>query len=235
MKIVALLFVIVFFVMPLTAAEQSHRVSEVDQPAVDRQIDRLGDSTLNQAPNQVTGIFSDEDCDICGQPQVLADNFTVITAGMGFDLEQIVIWGGYYSDNIPLAVDDFDVLVHSDAAGSPSTVICSETGMAASSRVDTGIDLFGVDEYMVTLDLATACNLTDGTYWIEIYNNTAAGSSSNDWFWERGNVDGVNGTVGSAFASQAPGTTWILDATQDFAVQLNGTVVPVELQSFSIE
>ncbi|RLE20556.1 MAG: hypothetical protein DRJ65_17970 [Acidobacteria bacterium] len=235
MKIVVLSFVVVLFVMPLTAAEQAHRISEINQPAVDRQIDRLGDSTLNQAPNQVSGVFSDEDCDICGQPQVLAENFTVITAGMGFDLEQIVIWGGYFDDNIPLAVDDFDVLVHSDAAGIPGAVVCTETSIVPTSRTDTGVDLFGVDEYIVTLDLAVACSLADGTYWIEIYNNTAAGSSTNDWFWELGNVDGVNGTSGGAYAFEAPGATWNLDGAQDFAVQLNGTVVPVELQSFSIE
>lgn len=197
MKIVVLSIIVVLFVMPLAAAEQSHRVSEIDQPAVDREVERQVDSTLNQAPDQSNGVFSDEDCDICGGgSQVVAENFAVITGGLGFDLEQIVFWGGYYTDNIPLAVDDFDVLVHSDAAGLPGAVICTETGMAATSRVDTGIDLFGVDEYMVTLDLAVACNLADGTYWIEVYNNT--GTGADDWFWETGTLDPVNGVVRSS-------------------------------------
>ncbi len=232
MKIVILSFVIVLFVMPLAAADQSHRISEIDQPAVERHIEGVLDSTLNQAPNRSNGVFSDEVCDFCGGgAQVLAENFTVITGGLGFDLEQIVMWGGYFPNNVPIAVDDFDVLVHSDAAGIPGAVICTETGMAATSRVDTGIDLFGVDEYLVTLDLAVACNLADGTYWIEIYNNTGAGD---DWFWETGTVDGVNGIIDSVFALEAPGVTWLVQPG-DFAVQLNGTVVPVELQSFSIE
>jgi hypothetical protein len=234
MRIAVFSLIVVFACMPLTAAEQSQRISEDDQPAVDREVERQADSTLNQPPNQVSGIFSDEGCDICGTgEQVLAESFTVITGGMGYDLQQIIIWGGYFPNNIPLAVDDFDVLVHSDAAGIPGAVICSETGMAATSRVDTGVDLFGVDEYMVTLDLATACNLADGTYWIEVFNNTGFGTD--DWFWEVGNTDPVNGAVGSAYAFEAPGVTWNIDPATDLAVQLNGTVVPVELQSFSIE
>ncbi len=233
MKIVVLSLIIALACLPLTAAEQSHRVSEIDQPAVERQIDRLGDSTLNQAPNQVNGIFSDEGCDICGAGvQVLGENFTVITAGMGFDLEQIVIWGGYYPNDVPTA-DDFDVLIHSDAAGLPGTVICTETGIVATSRTATGVVLFGVSEYMVTLDLAAACNLADGTYWLEVYNNT--GTGTDDWFWEEGNIDAVNGTIGSTYAFEAPGVSWSVDSDSDFATQLNGTVVPVELQSFSIE
>ena len=97
MKTVILSLIIVLACMPLAAAEQSHRISEVDQPAVDREVERQADSTLNQPPNQVNGVFSDEGCDICGSGvQVIAENFNVITAGMGFDLEQIVMWGGYW-------------------------------------------------------------------------------------------------------------------------------------------
>ncbi len=51
----------------------------------------------------------------------------------------------------------------------------------------------------------------------------------------QGNVDAVNGTIGSTFAFEAPGVSWGVDSDSDFATQLNGTVVPVELQSFSIE
>ena len=234
MKIVILSFVIVLFVMPLAAADQSHRISEIDQPAVERHIEGVLDSTLNQAPNQVNGLFSDEECDFCGNGvQVIAENFTVSTGGLGFDLEQIVMWGGYFPGDIPPAVDDFDVLVHTDAAGAPGTVICTETGIVPTSRTTTGVVLFGVSEYIVTLDLAVACNLADGTYWVEVYNNTGVGTD--DWFWETGTLDGVNGVPGSAWATEAPGAAWNLDGGTDIAVQLNGTVVPVELQSFSIE
>ena len=211
-----------------------HRVLEVDQTPVAREYAPGPSPLLDQPPNQGNGLFSDEGCAICGSgAQVIAENFTVSTAGAGFGLDQILFWGGYYSTDTPPAVDDFDVLIHEDNGGLPGTVVCSETGIIPTSRTATGVTLFGVSEYAITIDLATTCNLTDGTYWAELYNDTSG--LDDDFFWETGNVDATAGITGSVWAAEAPGSTWTVDGTTDFAVQLYGTVLPVELQSLSIE
>ncbi len=236
----SLVFVVVFGMTFLFAAvpaeaQQGNTVSPVDQTPVARNITRLPASTLNQAPDQSNGWFSDEGCDNCIPPgsQAVAENFIVSTAGAGFDLEQIVLWGGFGFNNIPPAVDDIDVLVHTDAAGVPGAVVCTETGIVPTSRTQTGVVIFGVNEYQVTIDLTTPCTLSDGTYWIEIFNNTGLGTD--DWFWETGNLDAVNGVAGIALSPTTPGSGWTFFGDDNVAAQLNGTVVPVELQSFSVE
>jgi len=233
MKTVALSLIMVLNVMQLTAADQSHGILETDQPAVDRQIEGGGGATLFQPPNQISLVVSDESCDACGSgAQAVADNFTVNTGGMGFDLQQILLWGVYFPGNVPQALDDFEVRVHLDNAGLPGTVVCSWIDLSPASRVDTGVNIGTWDEYLITLDLPGNCPLADIPYWIEIFNNTGPGTD--DWAWESGNLDPVNGTAGGTYAAEAPGVSWIPD-TIDFAIQLNGTLLPVELQSFSIE
>lgn len=233
--VVALGIAVLFATVP-AEAQLGYTVSPVDQPPVTRNITRQPASTLNQAPNQSNGWFSDEGCDNCIPPpgsQAVAENFIVSTAGAGFDLEQIVLWGGFGFGDTPPAVDDIDVLVHTDAAGVPGAVVCTETGIVPTSRTPTGVVISGVNEYQVTIDLTTPCTLSDGVYWIEIYYNTGLGTD--DWFWEVGNLDAVNGIAGIAFSATTPGAGWTFFADNDVATQLNGTVVPVELQSFSVE
>ena len=62
-----------------------------------------------------------------------------------------------------------------------------------------------------------------------------APNQSNDWFWEVGNLDPVNGAPGIAFSTTTPGSGWSFFVDDSVATQLNGTIVPVELQSFSVE
>ena len=56
-----------------------------------------------------------------------------------------------------------------------------------------------------------------------------------DFFWEVADLDGTNGVTGSVYATETPGVSWNADSASELAVQLIGNVVPVELQSFSIE
>lgn len=188
---------------------------------------------LDQAPNGVNGLFADESCVLCpsGQ-QTIADNFAVSVAGPTYAITELVIWGGYYPENIPNTTDDFTILIHTDAAGSPGTVIENRSGLQPTSRATTGIVLFGVNEYIFTFDFsASPIFITSpGTYWIELYNNSV---ESGNFFWETGNFDGVHGVVGSAWFTTTPGTSWNLDPATDLSIQLNGDDnVPVELVSF---
>jgi len=193
MRIVCFSTIVVIICMPVFAAHNPDRVLEFNQPPIHRKVIPLSRaSTLNQPPNQSNGYFADEGCAGCPTgSRSVADDFIVSTSGAGFDINQIVFWGGYSPTDTPPASDDFDVLIHSDNSGVPGTVICSETGITTAPRILTGQTLFGVSEYIITIDLASTCSLADGTYWIEIYNNT--GSVDDDFFWEVGDLDAING------------------------------------------
>jgi len=187
-----------------------------------------------QGPNQVNGVFADASCALCGTgQQTVAENFTATISNATTGINELVMYGGYYPENIPNATDNFTILVHSDAAGSPGAVIWTETGLEAASRVTTGIVLFGVDEYMFTFDLSANPIMlpATGTYWIEIFNNSV---ESGNFFWETGNLAGTGGVAGSAWFTTTPGTSWNLDPATDFSLTLNGDdALPVELVSFS--
>ena len=227
------LAVILIGVLP-GAAESPNKVLSVDQPAVARNVTAPTAATLDQAPDQSNGIFTDQGCSICGTGvQTIAEHFVVSTGGAGFPLNQIVLWGGYYSTDTAVATDSFEISVHQDNAGLPGTVVCSENAVVPTSRTATGMTLFGVSEYIYTIDLAATCNLPDGTYWIQLYNDTS--SITDDFFWEAGALDATNGLAGSVWATEIPAVTWNTDSATNLAVQLSDTVAPVEIQAFSVE
>jgi hypothetical protein len=219
----------------LPAAAQS-RISPVNNAPVDRHIDVPAVSTLNQPPNQVNGLFADSACGLCpsGQ-QSIADNFVINSAGGSFRVEQLVTWGGYFpAPGTPNVTDTFTIRILNSAGTLPgSTVLFSVTGIPASTRVATGVVLFGVQEFMFTFNLAAPPTLPNGTYWIEIFNSTAA-NAGEDFFWETGNLDATHGVLNGAFATATPGATWSVNPGES-AIQINGTDQPVELQGFSVE
>lgn len=157
-------------------------------------------SVLAQVPIPGNGFFSDAGCDLCGSPQVLAENVVLDT---DLELCAIALYGGYFPGNVP-STDSFTVIVHQDEGGLPGAVVYAESGVA-STRVLTGGVLFGVDEWLQTLTLAAAPVLSPGAYWFEIYDDTGPGSD--DWFWEEGAL-APPGAFGAAFAYEAPGQAW---------------------------
>jgi hypothetical protein len=219
-RVLLLLITVAALLAAPQAAAEVNRVLVVDQSPVAREMERGPDVMLLQPPNQVNGLFSDLGCDSCGAGmQVIAESFMVSTGGAGFDLDKAIIWGGYHPLNVPVAAP-FEVFVHDDDAGAPGPIVCSDT-LLPSSDVLTGVVLFGVDEHMLTFDLSP-CPLADGTYWIQIYTNT--GPVTDDWFWEVGDLDPVNGVPGSAFSQTQPPAPWNLDPATEFAVELSGTI-----------
>src|SRR5512146_2201719 len=109
------------------------------------------DFYLTQIPNRMNGLFADESCSLCptGQ-QSIAENFTVNDPGVG--LSHLVMWGGYYPENIPNPVDDFTLIIRSDNGGSPGAVLDMQSGIQPTSREPTGFVLFGCNEYEFTFD-----------------------------------------------------------------------------------
>ncbi|MCK5051831.1 MAG: hypothetical protein KAS53_08920, partial [Candidatus Cloacimonetes bacterium] len=173
------------------------------------------DILLDQQPNQVNGLFCD-----ASYTQVIAENFIL---GADMTIEGLVIWGGNYPNNIPMADDYLTVAFHTDAAGAIGTMISTEVDVPYT-KSQTGVQLFGVDEWIYTLTLATPVDLTAGTYWVEFYNTTGGPYPTVDtFFWETGDVDPVNGIVGSAWATVAPGSGWNYDSGTDLSIQVLGS------------
>jgi hypothetical protein len=193
---------------------------------------------LNQAPNTVNGLFADASCALCPTTQqTVADNFSATIGNSTTGITELVIWGGYYPEDIPNTTDNFTILIHSDAAGSPGAVIWSQSGLQAASRVQTGVVIFNTHEYKFTFDFSAApIMLPPGTatFWLELFNNS---TQSGNFYWETGNVDGTHGIAGSGWYTTTPGTSWNLDPATDLSAQINGNdnIVPVELVSFTAE
>jgi hypothetical protein len=191
---------------------------------------------IDQEPDGVNGLFSDPDCGACGTgQQSVADNFTVTVSNSTTGITQIVIWGGYYPEDIPNTTDNFTFILHTDASGAPGTAIETRTGIEATSRVQTGIMLFGTHEYMFTFDFtASPFMLPSGTatYWFEIYNPSV---ESGNFYWETGTLDPTHGIAGSNFATECPGVTWLGSTGYEQSMVISGddNIVPVELASFT--
>ncbi|NNG27092.1 MAG: hypothetical protein HKM87_06170, partial [Ignavibacteriaceae bacterium] len=80
------LFSVLFFVLfSFSAFAQSSLIETGNADVTGTSINEPSDAPvvfLDQAPNQVNGIFSDSNCGLCGTgAQVVADNFVVATAG----------------------------------------------------------------------------------------------------------------------------------------------------------
>lgn len=217
------------------AGQEVAKVLPEDAEPMSRDIEGAPVNTLDQAPNGVNGFFSDNTCALCGTgQQSIADNFVVDTGGLGFVIQEVVFWGGYFPTDTENASDTITIRILADGGGVPSsTVVCSD-GPSSPPRAMTGVILFGVNEWVYTATLGAPCVLADGTYWVEIFNSTSGNPSGDDWFWETGNLDPVHGIANSVFATSVPGVTWMSNPGE-LSIQLNGDVVPVELQSFDVE
>ncbi len=187
---------------------------------------------FGQPRNQLNGIFSDVDCDACiaqGDPptQTVADQLTLLTAE---SLHILKFWGGYFpgdaggADPLP---DEFSVKfrINDDSMGSdqPGPVIRKVLVGPATTRIETGVMLFGVREFEYTIELASNQDLAPGVYWVEIYNDTASDQTGDDWFWETGDLDVVNGLPGFAYTvdpPNAPAKGWMIDDINDLSLTI---------------
>jgi hypothetical protein len=172
---------------------------------------------MDQKANASNGYLSEESCNLCGGPQVLAEDITI---QVPIEMQSLNLTGGYFPSNNPGTGDSFTVRILGDSGGVPDTSNVIYDGIAnpvTSSRVMTGNFLFGVDEWYHTIALAGMVTLPAGKIWFEVYNNTT--STPDDWFWEVGNLDSNNGTFGSAFDFNAPGVNWTFTGV-DLAIRI---------------
>ena len=192
-----------------------------------------GVAILDQAPNEANITYSDADCDVCGGPplgtgqQSIAENFVVSVApgSSHFTLNELVVWGGHAETN-PTPPDYFTINIYSDFGGLPDLMLHSETDVAHTA-VPTGVVIYSTDIIEYTFALASPPQLTSGTYWLEIFNDTTGHPST--WGVESGTLDAIGGIDGFAFSTYAPGTTWYGDSytagspSRNFAMRIIGT------------
>lgn len=183
---------------------------------------------ISTPPDQVSGLFSDVDCQPCGTgQQSIAHEFTLPAGG---NVSELIVLGGYHSANTPPGGETFRVLIHNDGGATPGSNVSDEAGITPDSITQTGTILFGVNELELVLTI-NPIMLAAGTYWLEIFNETA--DPDDDWFWETGSPQDPN-TGLSTFATETPGITWN-DEPHDFAITICDGPVPVELSGFDVE
>ena len=160
-----------------------------------------------------------------------ADDFVVPAGDVAWDIEEVATVG----TTVTPGGATVDVLFYPDAAGMPGvTAVCSYA------------DIVPVDNLgSLTITLPTVCHLTAGTYWVAIQVNQEY-VTYGQHFWSNRSVQSNNESVwrnpGGGFGT--PCNDWGRQATvcgvgggigPDFLFQILGTIVPVELQSLSVE
>ncbi len=96
----------------------------------------------------------------------------------------------------------------------------------ANTRTATGVIISGVREFEYTIDLQPNQDLQAGFYWVEIYNDTSNDPAIDDWIWETGTLDAVNGLPDFAFSFDPPNIPPKGWATNPGDLSLNITCKP---------
>lgn len=177
--------------------------------------------TLNQPPSFASAAPSDEDIGALGQHY--ADNFVVQDPTGEFTITEIEFWGIYFHTETPQPVDDFNINIREQASGLPftGTPVFQEIGTVVPRSLtgtNTTTSQGSAATYKYVFTLSTPVTLPNGTYWIEILNDTRIDDDDN-WAWVRANSDPSNGSPGSAFHARF--TAW-QSSTGDQAVIING-------------
>ncbi|MCH7798396.1 MAG: hypothetical protein IID28_08100 [Planctomycetes bacterium] len=199
---------------------------------------------FNQPPNQANGLFSDLDCDICfagGNPpqQVLAEQLVLVAPEM---IDELRFWGGYFpgdAGGVDPLPDNFTVKfrLNDDSTGIdvPGEVVRKIQVGPATTRTETGLSLFGVREFEYTIDLEPNQDLQPGFYWVEIYNDTTNDPTDDDWFWETGTLDRINGLPGSVFSFDPPNVLpkgWMVDPINELSLTMTCKPQPPNVNFF---
>jgi len=183
---------------------------------VDRALGPHRNAIVAQPPNHSSGNPSDLDPSGLGIT-AMADNFIVLRSRT---IEKVRLWGGYFPNN-PVPADSFTINIRADNAGAPGPIITTRAGLPAV-RLPTGgtFSTSNLDEYEYEVTLSTPINLTPGTYFAEILNDTTGSPES--FIWQRALVGHILGAYG---ALEAPGVSWIHDPLVNMSFELLGPVV----------
>lgn len=181
-------------------------------------------------------LFDDYSCGPCLNNggtgiQILAENFTVDDFNR---VTEIKVWGGYWHGGTEPAEADFTVVFHIDSGGLPGADLAALNGPDdfTTSRIignTIPIKWWGgtnnnTEEIEYTFTFTDPVVLTQGTYWVEIYDDTTNHINGNDFFWRRAPLDPINGIAGTAWADSPNTTWWGLSGYDELAIEI--TAVP---------
>ena len=163
----------------------------------------------------------------------------VIPAGQTWSIDSAFLPGLYFNGAGPTPMFHFQFF--NDAGSSPGAVIAACNYMNLVNGVNFTADAVG---NVTITTLPAPCVLGPGTYWVSGWarmdfsaggewafgdSNSIAGNPNGKW-------QNPGGGFGTGCNTWGDVTTCIPSGEgPDFAVQLSGTIVPVELQDFSIE
>ncbi len=126
------------------------------------------------------------------------------------------IFGGYYPFDLAPS-DHFTVVFHASdlSTGLPGDSISLQKPKTTRA-VESGFNIGGVTEWEISLELAEAVNLPAGTYWIEVFADTAGEFDSFVW----STAEFSPPIVHAASANQAPGADWAANGTFHHAITI---------------
>ena len=158
----------------------------------------------------------------------LADDF--IVPASGWSIDNVTVTGVYFNGPGPAAT--VHVQFFNNSGTLPGTAV---GGCDYPAVVPVGGPSF-------SLNLAPACVLTAGTYWVSVQANMDF-TPFGQWGWTDRTVIANNPSVwqnpgggfGAGCLTWGVKTVCIVGSVGDLMFSLSGTVVPVELQNFSVE
>ena len=158
--------------------------------------------------------YCDIACDLCDPEtaQVLADNFNIYEPTT---LHAVRFWGTYMPGTSVPATDAFTITIRDSLGSYPDKEVVI-VGPTAGTRTMVSS---GVYEYTVTI----GDTLEPGTYWLEIYNDTAG--STETWGWYGGVNDPQFGAANAAYTGTMP-EDWSIGAF-DMSFELECSAVTV--------
>jgi len=174
------------------------------------------DVVVHHASAHGDGEFSDADRPP-GLVNVQAQRFDLMVAKT---LHTVRVWGWYYPYSTPGG--DFTVVIHHDGTGAhlPGAVISAQSRTPATHAL-AGFATQGIDEWEITLELVEPVTLEVGTYWLEIFADTAGDDDTFVW----SHAEYSRGLTHVAFARQAPGASWYAGGSFHHAVEIEADIV----------
>lgn len=127
-----------------------------------------------------------------------SDDFTIPVTTTIVRIE----WTGVYAlDGTPPSLDDYQIRIQADSGSGPGAVLSTTLAGNAVNRIDSGIDLLGLDVFNYSADILPFTAAAGTNYWLVIFNNTS-GDAGDDWFW------GSRFLLGNSTVSNDFGATW---------------------------
>jgi hypothetical protein len=185
----------------------------------------------------VDGVGADWSAAVSGQaswqtsPFIVADSIDQAADPDWFDVTSINVWGLSLENSLGWTACDptgmtFDVIFYEDAAGVPGTEICNLQSLPSTSSL-TGFQYSGFDLYQ--FNIAAACDLaTVGRKWMSVQSEPMTGDCAFLW------MSSHDGDLFSPRDTDGDGV-WETDYLYDSSMCINGSTIPVELESFTIE